>query len=127
MAEIGTLTPEQCRSLWHDFLSRKSPSRGGPRVFEPPHRTRSAVIGSAMAAPSSSLVEASECTIYFIELQADGTSAVNETPQTAYNDDPGLTAAIGTYCRVEWKDSRWMIYYLGCNTQAALISALPEV
>ena len=86
---------------------------------------RTAVIGSALTAPASSLAVATSCTVYFLELQTDGTHELNETAQTAYNDDPDVTAEIGTYCRVERLDGRWMIYYLGCDTQAALIAEIP--
>jgi hypothetical protein len=86
---------------------------------------RPAVIGSALTAPVSSLAVATSCTVYFLEFQSDGTHELNETAQTAYNDDPDVTAEIGTYCRVERLDGRWMIYYLGCDTQAALIAEIP--
>jgi hypothetical protein len=86
---------------------------------------RPAVIGSALSAPASSLVSATSCTIYFLELQDDGSHEVNTTSDTAYNDDPEVTAEIGTYCRVEPLNGRWMIYYLGCDPQAALIAVLP--
>jgi hypothetical protein len=86
---------------------------------------RPAVIGSALISPTSSLVAATSCTVYFLELQSDGTQELNETAQTAYNDDPELSASVGTYCRLELLNGRWMIYYLSCNTQAALIAVLP--
>jgi len=85
---------------------------------------RSAVIGSALSAPSSELVAATTCTIYFIELQADGTSELNPTSATAYNDDPEVTADVGTYCRVEPLNGRWMFYYLRCDVSAALVAAI---
>ena len=86
---------------------------------------RPAVIGSALISPTSSLVAATSCTVYFLELQSGGTQALNVTPYTAYNDDPELSASVGTYCRLELLNGRWMIYYLSCNTQAALIAVLP--
>jgi hypothetical protein len=63
--------------------------------------------------------------VYFLELQTNGTQVLNETAQTAYNDDPELSASVGTYCRLELLNGRWMIYYLSCNIQAALIAVLP--
>ena len=86
---------------------------------------RPAVIGSALTAPASSLVAATSCTVYFLELQTNGTQVLNETAQTAYNDDPEVTADVGTYCRLEFLNGRWMFYYMGCDTQAALIAVLP--
>ena len=88
-------------------------------------RHRPAVIGSALTAPASSLVTATSCTVYFLELQSDGTQEVGTTAYTAYNDDPDVTAEVGTYCRIETLNGRWMIYYLGCDTQAALIAEIP--
>jgi hypothetical protein len=85
---------------------------------------RSAVIGSALSAPSSSLVAATSCTIYFLELQSDGTQELNPTAGTVYNDDPEVTAEVGTYCRVETLNGRLMIYYLGCNIQDDLVTAI---
>jgi hypothetical protein len=86
---------------------------------------RSAVIGTTLAAPTSSLAVAEECTVYFLELQEDGTQILNVDPVTAYNDDPDVSASIGTYCRVEVHNGRWMIYYLGCSAQSALIDEVP--
>jgi len=84
-----------------------------------------AVIASTLSAPASSLAVATTCTVYFLILQADGTQELSTNPETAYNDDPEVTADIGTYCRLEWLNSRWMIYYMGCDVQSALLSALP--
>tara|TARA_R110000868_G_scaffold51386_2_gene162977 strand:- start:778 stop:1173 length:396 start_codon:yes stop_codon:yes gene_type:complete len=86
---------------------------------------RAAVIGTDLTAPASSLVAATSCTIYFLDIQSDGTRVLNTTSETAYNDDPDITADLGTYCRVERLDGRWMIYYLGCHSQAALIAEIP--
>jgi hypothetical protein len=86
---------------------------------------RAAVIGSTLTAPASSLAVATSCTVYFLDLQLDGTQVLNETPYTAYNDDPEVTADVGTYCRLEWLNGRWMIYYLGCDVQAALFAEIP--
>lgn len=88
---------------------------------------RSAVIGSALSAPASSLVAATSCTIYFLELQSDGTQELNPTSDTAYNDDPEVTAEVGTYCRVETLNGRLMIYYLGCDIQDDLVTAIGEL
>jgi hypothetical protein len=63
--------------------------------------------------------------VYFLELQTDGTQVLNETAYTAYNDDPEVEADVGTYCRLEWLNGRWMIYYLGCDIQSALVAVLP--
>lgn len=87
---------------------------------------RPAVIGEALTAPASSLVAATTCAIYFLELQSDGTQVLNTTVYTAYNDDPEVTASAGTYCRVEWLNGRWMFYYIGCEAQSALVAELPE-
>ena len=86
---------------------------------------RAAVIGSTLTAPADSLVAATTCTIYVLVLQTDGTQVVNVNAETAYNDDPEVTADIGTYCRVERLNGRWMIYYMGCDVQSALVAALP--
>ena len=86
---------------------------------------RPAVIGSTLTAPASSLAVATSCTVYFLELQTDGTQVLNETAYTAYNDDPEVEADVGTYCRLEWLNGRWMIYYLGCDIQSALVAVLP--
>ena len=86
---------------------------------------RAAVIGTALTAPASSLVAATSCTVYFLDLQSDGTQVLNTDAVTAYNDDPEVTADIGTYCRVEVLNGRWMIYYLGCDVQAALFAEIP--
>lgn len=84
-----------------------------------------AVIGTTLTAPASSLVAATSCTVYFLDFQSDGTQSLNVTPYTAYNDDPDLSADIGTYCRLERLNGRWMIYYLGCHAQSALTAELP--
>jgi len=89
------------------------------------NRHRPAVIGSALTSPASSLAVATSCTVYFLDLQTNGTQVLNETAYTAYNDDPEITADVGTYCRLQWLNGRWMIYYLSCDTQAALIAVLP--
>jgi hypothetical protein len=132
MDDIGVVSPEQMRALWQDYLTRQQsqpqtqanyPQR---RPVVESYRRRPAVIGSTLAAPTSSLVAATSCTVYFLELQSDGTQVMNETPYTAYNDDPEVDAASGTYCRLEWLNGRWMIYYLGCAAQAGLIAELPE-
>ena len=88
-------------------------------------RHRPAVIGSALTAPASSLAVATSCTVYFLELQSDGTQVLNVTPYTAYNDDPEVSASTGTYCRLELLNGRWMIYYLSCSARAALTAVLP--
>lgn len=87
--------------------------------------TRSAVVGTTLAAPASSLAVAEECTVYFLELQEDGTQILNVDPVTAYNDDPELSCEVGTYCRLAVHNGRWMIYYLGCSPQSELIAELP--
>ena len=131
MNDIGVFTPEQARTLWQDYqrrqhldpqISQNYPQR---RPIVESYRHRPAVIGSALAAPASSLVPATSCTVYFLELQSDGTQVLNETPYTAYNDDPEVTAEVGTYCRLEPLNGRWMVYYLGCDPQQALVDALP--
>ena len=86
---------------------------------------RAAVIATDLTAPASSLAVATSCTIYFLDIQSNGTRVLNTTSDTAYNDDPDLTADTGTYCRVEKLDGRWMIYYLGCAAQDALIAEFP--
>ena len=99
-----------------DWIPEIRPRRG---------TNRPAVIGSTLTAPASSLVAATTCTVYFLELQSDGTQVLDETPYTAYNDDPEVTADIGTYCRLEVLNGRLMIYYLGCDVQAALFAEIP--
>ena len=131
MNDIGVFTPEQARTLWQDYQRRQqfdpqiSQNYLQRRPIVESYRHRPAVIGSALTAPSSSLAVATSCTVYFLELQTDGTQVLNETAYTAYNDDPELDAAVGTYCRLEWLNGRWMIYYLNCDTQAELIAVLP--
>ena len=133
MDDIGVFSPEQARTLWQDYLTRQQsqpqtqanyPQR---RPVVESYRRRPAVIGSTLAAPTSSLVTATSCTVYFLELQSDGTQVMNETPYTAYNDDPEVTAEIGTYCRLETVNGRWMIYYLGCDPQAALVEDVEAI
>lgn len=125
-AEIGIFTPEQARMLWQDYQTRRQhPSPTSFPANEPSHRRRPAVIGTTLTAPASSLVAATTCTAYFLDLQDDGTQVLNTTPVTVYNDDPEVTADIGTYCRLHVVNSRWMIYYLGCNVQDALFDEVP--
>ena len=96
MDAIAALTPDQARKLWHDYLSRQQlhphftnnyPQR---RPVFNSYRHRPAVIGSALASPASSLVAATSCTVYFLELQTDGSQVLNVTPYEAYNDDPEI-------------------------------------
>ena len=88
-------------------------------------RAKAAVIGSTLTAPASSLAAMTSCTIYFLDVQPDNTRVLNVEEATAWNDDPEVEAAVGTYCRVERLDNRWMIYYLNCDTQAELIAEIP--
>jgi hypothetical protein len=129
--DIGVFSPEQARTLWQDYqrrqhldpqLSQNYPQR---RPIVESYRHRPAVIGSALTAPASSLASATSCTVYFLELQTDGTQVLNTTAYTAYNDDPEVSAAKGTYSRLEWLNGRWMIYYLGCNPQSELVAVTP--
>jgi hypothetical protein len=129
--DIGVFTPEQARALWQDYQRRQqlTPQTSQNYLQRRPivesYRHRPAVIGSALTAPVSSLAVATSCTVYFLELQTNGTQVLNETAYTAYNDDPEVTAEVGTYCRLEFLNGRWMIYYLGCDLQAALVAVLP--
>jgi len=129
--DIGVFSPEQARTLWQDYQRRQqlAPQQTQNYLQRRPivesYRHRPAVIGSALTAPTSSLVAATSCTVYFLELQTNGMQVLNETPYTAYNDDPELSASAGTYCRLENLNGRWMLYYLSCTTQAALIAVLP--
>ena len=131
MDDIGVFTPEQARALWQDYQRRQqlTPQTSQNYLQRRPivesYRHRPAVIGSALTAPVSSLAVATSCTVYFLELQTNGTQVLNETAYTAYNDDPEVTAEVGTYCRLEFLNGRWMIYYLGCDLQAALVAVLP--
>ena len=131
MNDIGVFTPEQARTLWQDYQRRQQfdPQISQNYLQRKPivesYRQRPAVIGSALTAPASSLAVATSCTVYFLELQTDGTQVLNETAYTAYNDDPEVEADVGTYCRLEWLNGRWMIYYLGCDIQSALVAVLP--
>ena len=131
MDDIGVFTPEQARSLWQDYQRRQQltpqTSQNYPqrRPIVESYRHRPAVIGSALTAPASSLVAATSCTVYFLELQTNGTQLLNETPYIAYNDDPEIEGDVGTYCRLEWLNGRFMIYYIACETQASLIAVLP--
>ena len=131
MDDIGVFSPEQARTLWQDYQRRQqlapqiSQNYLQRRPIVESYRHRPAVIGSALISPTSSLVAATSCTVYFLELQSGGTQALNVTPYTAYNDDPELSASVGTYCRLEFLNGRWMIYYLSCNKQAALKAVLP--
>lgn len=85
---------------------------------------RSAVLAEDLTAPADSLAVATECNIYFIDLKSDGTQEVIDGIVVAYNDDPQLTGDMGTYCRVERLNGRWMFYYLSCTTQEALTDAI---
>ena len=85
---------------------------------------RAAVIGSALTSPASSLAVATTCTVYFLLLGSAGTQTVVAGGVTAYNDDPEVTADKGMYCRLEWLNGRWMLYYVGCDVQAALVTAI---
>ena len=124
-SEIGIFTPEQARMLWQDYLTRRQqPPLTRVPINEPSHRRRPAVIGSALTAPASSLVAATTCTAYFLDLQDDGTQVINPDPVTIYNDDPEVTAEVGTYCRLHVVNSRWMIHYLGCDVQDDLVTAI---
>ena len=131
MNDIGVFTPEQARTLWQDYQRRRQldPQISQNYLQRKPivesYRHRPAVIGSTLTAPASSLAVATSCTVYFLELQTDGTQVLNETAYTAYNDDPEVEADVGTYCRLEWLNGRWMIYYLGCDIQSALVAVLP--
>ena len=131
MDDIGVFSPEQARTLWQDYQRRQqlapqiSQNYLQRRPIVESYRHRPAVIGSALTAPASSLAVATSCTVYFLELQTNGTQVLNETAYTAYNDDPEVTADVGTYCRLEFLNGRWMFYYMGCDTQAALIAVLP--
>ena len=128
--ELGGFTPEQARLLWQDYQSRQQLNphiaQNYPRRREISDRSRhrSAVLAEALTAPANSLVAATECDIYFIDLKADGTQAVIDGIQVAYNDDPAVTGVAGTYCRVERHNGRWMFYYVGCSTQTALTDAI---
>jgi len=124
-AQLGQRALRQVAQAIRDNERRM---RNGPPLFDNftgEQVRRPAVIGSTLAAPADSLVAATTCTIYFLVLQSDGTQVLNSSAYTAYNDDPEVTAAIGTYVRVEWINGRWMIYYIGCAAQSALVSALP--
>jgi hypothetical protein len=129
--DIGVFSPEQARTLWQDYQRRQqlapqiSQNYLQRRPIVESYRHRPAVIGSALTAPASSLVAATSCTVYFLELQTNGTQVLNETAYTAYNDDPEIEGDVGTYCRLEWLNGRFMIYYIACETQAALIAVLP--
>ena len=131
MDDIGVFSPEQARTLWQDYQRRQqlapqiSQNYLQRRPIVESYRHRPAVIGSALTAPASSLVAATSCTVYFLELQTNGTQVLNETAYTAYNDDPEIEGDVGTYCRLEWLNGRFMIYYIACETQAALIAVLP--
>lgn len=131
MNDIGVFTPEQARTLWQDYQRRQqlapqiSQNYLQRRPIVESYRHRPAVIGSALTAPASSLAVATSCTVYFLELQTNGTQVLNETAYTAYNDDPEIEGDVGTYCRLEWLNGRFMIYYIACETQAALIAVLP--
>jgi hypothetical protein len=129
--DIGVFSPEQARTLWQDYQRRQqlapqiSQNYLQRRPIVESYRHRPAVIGSALTAPASSLAVATSCTVYFLELQTNGTQVLNETAYTAYNDDPEIEGDVGTYCRLEWLNGRFMIYYIACETQAALIAVLP--
>lgn len=131
MNDIGVFTPEQARSLWQDYQRRQqvtpriSQNYPQPRPIVESYRHRPAVIGSELTAPASSLVAATSCTVFFLELQTNGTQVLNETAYTAYNDDPEMSASAGTYCRLENLNGRWMLYYISCETQDALVAVLP--
>lgn len=131
MDAIGVATPEQMRLIWQDYLRRQQLApqvnqnyTQRRQVYES-YRHRPAVIGTTLTSPASSLAAATSCTVYFLDFQSDGTQSLNVTPYTAYNDDPDLSADIGTYCRLERLNGRWMIYYLGCHAQSALTAELP--
>lgn len=132
MNDVGVVTPELMRAMVDDYRRRQMlapqiqanyPQRRS--TYEPSFRTRPAVIGTTLTAPASSLVSATTCTAYFLDLQADGTQVLNTTPVTIYNDDPEVTAEVGTYCRLLAVNSRWMIMYLGCDPQQALVDEIP--
>ena len=88
---------------------------------------RRAVLGGDLGSPVSSLAEPTVCTMYFLRLKADGTSEIVPESFVGYNDDPSLSGIRGTYCRVQMLDGLWRIYYMGCDEQTALITALDEL
>jgi len=87
---------------------------------------REAVLGADMAAPSSSLAAMTSCTMYFIK-PASTAFELNPTSFLGHNHDPDLTGERGTYCRVQKMRGIWVVYYLGCSVQSALVTALDEL
>jgi hypothetical protein len=88
---------------------------------------RRAVLGGDLGSPVSSLAEYTFCTMYFLRLKADGTSEIVPDSFVGYNDDPSLSGIRGTYCRVQILDGIWRVYYMGCDEQSELITALDEL
>jgi len=84
---------------------------------------REAVLGADMTAPASSLAAMTSCTMYFIK-PASGVYELDPESFQGKNHDPDLTGERGTYCRVQRLRGIWVVYYLGCSVQSALVAAL---
>lgn len=131
--QIGVFTPEQARQLWQDYLTRTQsnpqlqqnyPQRRPPLEFIP--RFKRAVADADVTAPADSLATMTTFTFYFLRLESDGTSVIDDSigSFTGYNNDPEFTAERGTLIWVTTIDGRWLPGYSGCAPQNALITAL---
>lgn len=94
----------------------------GARVVQPLNMV--IVFNEDAAGPATSLAAASAVDFYELRTLADGTREIFGAVQTAYIDDPDFSVERGTLGRVEWIQSRWMVYYASCAPDPALITAL---
>ena len=88
---------------------------------------REAVLSEDLTAPSSSLVPMTNCTMHFLVANGSGGWELDPDSFEGYNRDPDLTGDRGTYCRLQRLFGVWVIYYMGCEPQSALIAALDEL
>jgi hypothetical protein len=87
------------------------------------NRRFEAVLSEALDAPGSSLAEATSASVYFLAPN-EGALEVQPGLHEVFNPDPSLTGTRGTYCRVERINGQLKIYYLGCESQPALVTAM---
>jgi hypothetical protein len=82
-----------------------------------------AVLQEDLDAPASSLAEPTSANVYFMA-PSEGALIVVDGLHECFNADPSLTGTRGTYCRVERINGQLKFYYMGCDSQPALVTAM---
>ena len=120
MDEIGVFTPEQARSLWQDYLTRRqNPTPKSYPVIERSSRRLQVILLTDLFAAVNTKRDPSTATARILRKKSDGDLTLSTDEITIVNRFQHISVDAGTYAKAEWIDGEWQLYAADCATGAS--------